>query len=151
MFGSLKSFFQENVAPTAEGDDVRRLQIATCALLLEIAHADDDYAAEEVETIMALVGKRFGLTGEETAELLHVADEERKQSGDLYQFARLVNDNFTRERKLAIAELLWEVVYSDGVLEAHEDALMHKIGTLLGIRNEELMALKVRVKKEKGV
>jgi len=151
MFGSLKSFFQENIAPTADGDDVHRLQIATCALLLEVAHADDDYAAEEIETIMALVGKRFDLTADETAELLHVADEERKQSGDLYQFARLVNESFTRERKLAVAELLWEVVYSDGVLEAHEDALMHKMGTLLGIRNEELMALKVRAKRDKGL
>jgi len=151
MFGSLKSFFQENLAPTSEGDDVHRLQVATCALLLELAHADDDYTDDEVQTIMALVGKRFDLTNDETAELLHVADEERQSSGDLYQFARLVNDSFTRERKLAIIELLWEVVYSDGVLEAHEDALMHKVSTLLGLRNEELMALKVRVKKDKGL
>jgi len=151
MFGSLKSFFQDNVAPAGQDDDAHRLQIATCALLLEVAHADDDYTAEEVGTIMALVGKRFGLDAEETSDLLHVADEERKNSGDLYQFARLINDGFTRERKLAVLELLWQVVYSDGVLEAHEDALMHKMSTLLSIRNDELMALKIRVKREKGL
>ena len=151
MFGSLKSFFQDNVAPGEQIDDVQRLQVATCALLLEVAHADDEYSADEVGTIMALVGKRFDLTADETSELLHVADEERKRSGDLYQFARLVNDSFTRERKLAVLELLWQVVYSDGVLEAHEDALMHKMSTLLSIRNDELMALKVRVIRDKGL
>jgi uncharacterized tellurite resistance protein B-like protein len=151
MFGSLKSFFQDNVAPGEQADDEHRLQVATCALLLEVAHADDDYSADEVGTIMALVGKRFDLTADETAELLHVADEERQRSGDLYQFARLVNEGFTRERKLAVLELLWQVVYSDGVLEAHEDALMHKMSTLLSIRNDELMALKVRVKRDKGL
>lgn len=151
MFGSLKSFFQDNVAPAGQDDDAHRLQIATCALLLEVAHADDDYSEEEIGTIMALVGKRFDLDAEETSDLVHVADEERKSSGDLYQFARLINDSFTRERKLAVLELLWEVVYSDGVLEAHEDALMHKMSTLLSIRNDELMALKVRVKRGKGL
>ena len=151
MFGSLKSFFQENIAPAGESDDARRLQIATCALLLEAAHADDDYSADEIQTIMALVGKRFALTDDQTAELLHVADAERRRSGDLYQFARLVNDSFTRERKFAVLELLWQVVYSDDVLEAHEDALLHKMGTLLGTRHEELMALKVKVKREKGL
>ena len=151
MFGSLKSFFQDNIAPVSESDDARRLQIATCALLLEAAHADDEYSAAELETIMALVGKRFALTDDQTSELLHVADAERRRSGDLYQFARLVNESFTRERKFAVLELLWQVVYSDGVLEAHEDALLHKMGTLLGVRHEELMALKVKVKREKGL
>ncbi len=151
MFGSLKSFFQEQIAPTVEADDARRLQVATCALLLEVAHADAEYSPDEVEAIMALVGKRFQLTTDETSNLLHAADEERQRSGDLYQFARLVNDSFTRERKLAVLELLWQVVYSDGVLEAHEDALMHKMGTLLGIRHDELMALKVSVRRSLGL
>lgn len=151
MFGSLKTFFKDNVAEEGAGQDVDRLQVATCALLLEAAHADDNYAADELQTIMAAVGARFGLTPERTAELLHVADAERQRSGDLYQFARLVNDSFSRERKLAVVELLWQVVYSDGVLEAHEDALMHKLGTLLGIRHEDLMALKIKVKREKGL
>ena len=151
MFGTLKSFFQENLAPADQGDDQHRLQIATCALLLELANADDEYSAQEVETIMALVGRRFEMSATETADLLHVADEERRTSGDLYQFARLINDGFSRARKLAVVELLWQVVYSDGVLEAHEDALMHKMSTLLGIRHEELMALKLKVKQENGL
>ena len=39
------------------------------------------------------------------------------------------------------------VLTTDGVLEAHEDALMHKMGRMLGVRHEELMALKLRVKR----
>ena len=151
MIGSLKSFFQSRLAPADEGDDVTRLQIATCVLLLEAANADNELSASELETTMTLVGRRFGLSAAETAEMLHVADAERQQSGDLYQFARLVNDSFPRERKLAVLELMWQVVFSDGILEAHEDALMHKMGTLLGIRHEELMALKIQVKRGLGL
>ena len=78
--------------------------------------------------------------------LLAAAEQARWESGDLYQFARQINDSFPLPRKLAIVELLWEVVYSDGTLEAHEDALMHKMGNLLGIRLEDLMALKRKVR-----
>jgi len=148
MFRSLNSFFKDKIAPAENGtNDLNKLQVATCALLLEAAHADSDFTAEEEATIARMVGERFGLDAEQTAELLHVADEERQSSGDLYQFARLVNDSFTHPRKLAVLELLWQVVYNDGVLEAHEDALMHKMGTLLGVRHEELMALKLKVKR----
>jgi uncharacterized tellurite resistance protein B-like protein len=148
MFRSLNRFFQDTMAPVkGQQEDENHLQVATCALLLEAAHADSDFTAQEEEAIAKMVTKRFGLDPEQTSELLHVADGERRASGDLYQFAKLINDSFTRARKLAILELLWQVVYSDGVLEAHEDALMHKMGTLLGIRHEELMALKLRVKR----
>jgi uncharacterized tellurite resistance protein B-like protein len=147
MFRSLSRFFQDNMAPAESRDeDLNHLQVATCALLLEAAHADSEFTEEEEKAIARMVGARFDLDADQTAELLHVADEERRASGDLYQFARMINDNFTRPRKLAIVELLWQVVYSDGVLEAHEDALMHKMATLLGVRNEELMALKLKVK-----
>lgn len=148
MFRSLSRFFQENMGPAeAIDEDLNHLQVATCALLLEAAHADSEFSEEEEKAIAKMVGARFGLDDAQTAELLHVADEERRQKGDLYQFARLINENFARPRKLAILELLWQVVYSDGVLEAHEDALMHKLGTLLGVRHEELMALKLKVKR----
>ena len=148
MFDSLSGFFKDKMAPAeSRDDDLTNLQVAACALLLEAAHADSDFTEEEEKTIAGMVGARFGLDAEQTSELLHVADEDRRTRGDLYQFARLINDNFSHARKLAVLELLWQVVYSDGVLEAHEDALMHKMGTLLGVRHEELMALKLKVKR----
>ncbi len=98
-----------------------------------------------------MVGVRFNLNETETRELLELAHKERAASSDLYQFARLVKESFPQARRLAIVQLLWEVVYSDGILEAHEDALMHKLGTLLGIRHEDLMAVKVSVRKKMGL
>jgi uncharacterized tellurite resistance protein B-like protein len=147
MLSPLSRFFKDTMAPSGDRDeDQDRLQVATCALLLEAAHADQDFSGDERELIVELVGRRFGLDAARTTELLQVADSDRRKSGDLYQFARLINESFTRPRKLAVLELLWQVVYSDGVLESHEDALMHKMGNLLGVRLEELMALKLKVK-----
>jgi uncharacterized tellurite resistance protein B-like protein len=114
-------------------------------LLLETAHADSEFSDAERTAIHAVVRARFGLDEADAAELLAAAQQARWESGDLYRFARTLNESFPLPRKLAVVELLWEVVYSDGMLEAHEDALMHKVGNLLGIRLEDLMALKRKV------
>jgi len=152
MFKSLSQIFKNDSArDDAAHDEQYQLRVATCVLLLEAAHADDEFSDEECQTIESMVGVRFSLDETETRELLELAQKERAASSDLYQFARLVNESFPRARRLAIVQLLWEVVYSDGILEAHEDALMHKLGTLLGIRHEDLMAVKVSVRKKMGL
>jgi len=148
MIKGLKDFFHNSMTPAEEvQDDQHRLRVATSALLLEAANADRDFSPEERQKVEAIVRDRFELTSEEATDLIGLADQERQQSGDLYQFARLINETFPRGRKLAVLELLWQVVYSDGVLEANEDAYMHRLGNLLGVRHEELMALKLKVKK----
>ncbi len=145
MFASLSRFFNDEGDGRGAEATPERLRLATCVLLLEVANADDEFSAEEKAALDRIVAQRFQLDDAETAELLAAAEQERKGAGDLFAFARLVDTHYPRARKLAILELLWEVVYSDGVLEAHEDALMHKLGNLLSIRHEDLMALKVRV------
>ena len=148
MFEPLNRFFRDKVSPVADvEEDARRLRIATCALLLEAAHADSDFSDQERTAISKMLGRRFKLDDQQTDELVALAEQERQETNSLFEFARLIDENFPRERKLAIVQLLWQVVYQDGILEAHEDALMHKLGTLLGIAHEDLMALKIQVKR----
>lgn len=151
MIKGLKDFFNNTMTPATDAeDDQHRLRVATCALLLEAAHADREFSAEEQQQVTRIVRERFDLTEGEAADLIALADQERQESTDLYQFARLINDTFPKPRKLAVVELLWSIVYSDGVLEAHEDALMKRLGKVLGVRHEDLMAVKVKVKRELG-
>ncbi len=147
MLDALRKFFQEEVAPDAPGvDDDRRLQVATCALMLEIAWADDSFSDVERETVTALVRNRFGLDAAAADRLLDLARRERDESTDLYGFTRLIKDGLPRPERLRVLDSLWRVVYSDGVLEAHEDALVHKLAKLLGLRHDETIALKIRAR-----
>lgn len=130
-------------------NDEHRLRVATCALLLEAMHADDAVDAAESSLLNAAVAQRFGLPPEEVADLLAAADTQRREASDLFRFTRLINEHFTRPRKLAVVASLWRVVYSDGRLEEREDALMHRVANLLQLRHEELIALKLQVKAER--
>ena len=150
MLERIQQFFNQRMAGEAPLDDAARLRIATSALLLEVAHADKDFSDDERALVSRLIAERFQLSDEDTAALLGLADTERRYADDLYEFARLVNEDVPRSRKLAVIELMWRVVYSDGVLEAREDALMHKVAHLLGVRHDELIALKLKVLDDRG-
>jgi uncharacterized tellurite resistance protein B-like protein len=146
VFNQLQKIFQGTLGTGANAqDEATRLRLATAVLLLEAAYADSEFADDERIAVTNVLSKRFALDDAGASELLAAAQQARWESGDLYQFARQLNDSFPLPRKLAVAELLWEIVYSDGTLEAHEDALMHKLGNLLGIRLEDMMALKRKV------
>ena len=148
MFESMQRFFQNNMASATDAAaEQRGLQVATCALLLEAAHADDTFSADERQRIVELLGRRFGLAGDEVGELIELAEQARAEQPDIYHFARLINEHYARSRKLAVLELLWDVVYSDGVLAAHEDALMHRLSNVLGLSHKEFIAVKLQVRK----
>ncbi|HRX51545.1 MAG TPA: TerB family tellurite resistance protein [Candidatus Krumholzibacteria bacterium] len=145
MLDAIRRFFDTEMDRPAEAD-ADALALAVGALLLEVAESDDEFAAVERATVTDVLRERFSLDADRAARLLELADAARRESSDVFQFTRLISETYDKPRKLAVVEALWRVVWSDGVLEAHEDALMHRLGTLLGLSHRELMALKVRAR-----
>ena len=125
-----------------------RLPLATCVVLLEVARADDDFSDVERRDILQLMQDRFELQEEEASQLLHEAIEVRDQSADLWHFTHAINEGYSKEEKLQIIEALWRLVYSDGVLDGHEDHLMHKLRDLLNLNQPQLIEAKMKVLNE---
>jgi len=114
----------------AESND-RRLQLAACALLLELAHADDEFTPDEQRHIEQVIGERFALGEADVAELMRLAEAERSQSLDHFQFTRLIAAQYDLRQKMALAELMWGVILADGRLSDHESHLLRKLSTLM--------------------
>lgn len=122
-----------------------RVQVATCALLLEIAKADSHLHDLEDLLLRDLLERKFNLGPEAVAELIEFAEGARMNSSDLYHFARDINNNFTLEEKLAVMEALWQLVYADGVLDRYEDALVGQIAGLLRLSHRQMIDAKLKV------
>jgi uncharacterized tellurite resistance protein B-like protein len=145
MLDAIKSFFSKNLeptpAPTTDGSEQANdraakdpAALAACALLLELAYADDEFAQEEREHIEEALVRHFDLAADTVEELIGLAEEERRKSVDLYQFTRLIADRYDVGQKMVLAEVMWRVVYADGELAKHESYLMRKISNLLGLK-----------------
>ena len=143
---SLRQFFHSRVPGGEKPHGPDPVAIAACALLLEIAHADDDFAAEERDRIRRAAREDLGVAREDLDELVRLAAEERRESVDLYQFTKLVAENFSREQRLRLIEVIWGIVYADGVLTAVENQLARRIAELLGFQHPEVQAVRERVK-----
>jgi uncharacterized tellurite resistance protein B-like protein len=114
----------------AQSND-RRLQLAACALLLELAYADDEFTPDERRHIEQMIGDQFALAEADVAELMRLAEAERSQSLDHFQFTRLIAAEYDLRQKMALAELMWGVILADGRLSDHETHLLRKLASLM--------------------
>ncbi len=153
MFDIVKRFFNKTEttdACDAAQSPVHDARIATCALFLEIARIDGSFSEAETETILAVLKEKYGLSREHADALFEAADRELKESVDLWQFARLINENYSVEEKIEVIEMLWQIVYVDGKLDKYEDFLMHKLEKLLRLSHRQLIEAKMKVLRPKS-
>lgn len=116
-------------APAAR--DPSGVQLAACALLLELAHADGNMSPPELAHIESALQRHFGLDDATARELIALAEAERSQSIDHFQFTRLIASEYDLGQKLVLAEVMWGVILADGQLATHETWLVRKLGHLL--------------------
>lgn len=141
FFGKTASDGGRQVAQATEHD----VRVAACALFLEMARIDDSFTEDETREILSILEGRYGLSAVNAGELMAAADKELNDSVDLWQFARLINENYTTDEKLEIVEMLWRIVYVDGRLDKHENYLMHKLEQLLRLSHKQLIDMKLKV------
>lgn len=149
MIDVMKKFFQQGAMEEQEipeGDRTQKIQVATCALLLEVAHADDECSEIEEDNIVRILKKDFNLSDEYAQELMSLSEKERKESIDLWGFTRLINENYSLEEKIKIIEMVWKVIYADGKLDKYEDHLAHKLSRLLRLEHKQLIDAKLKVR-----
>jgi uncharacterized tellurite resistance protein B-like protein len=148
MFDALKSVFARKPAAESTPDaqePSRSLQIAACALLLELAHADREFTPDEQRSIEEVAMRHFDLPAEDARQLMAVADEARRQAIDLHQFTNLVVQHYDEGQRMLLAELMWRVIQADGRLTEQESQLARKIASLLDLRPGYLAEARRRV------
>ena len=94
-----------------------------------------------------ILKEKYGLSQEHADALVAEADKELEDSVDLWQFARLINDNYSLNEKIEIIETLWRMVYVDGKMDAYEHYLMNKLKNLLRLSHDQLIDAKLKVLK----
>ena len=148
LFDRIFSAVRGEAAPTARADD---LQVAVGALLVEAAARDDVFDAAESAAITQLLAARFQLSADATAQLLAASEAAKANSLELYGFVRKLLKEMDEAQRIEVIEMLWEVVYADGVLDAHEDAMIRKVAGLLYVSDFDRGAARRRVREKLGL
>ena len=149
MFEKLKKlFFAE--ADERDAIDVDDRQIAEAALMFHVIAADGIVTDEEKETLSSRISGHFGLSADETAELIKTAREADNEAIDLYRFTSTLKRELDYESRLELIASLWEMVYADGVVHELEDNIVWRVAELLDVNSRDRMEMKQRIRKDGG-
>ena len=148
MLQNLKRFFNPSKIEASKNENQvteHDMRVATCALFVEMARIDEKFTQAEVDTILSILKETYGLSQEHADALLAEADKELDESVDLWQFARLINENYSVDEKIEIIETLWQMVFVDGKMDRYEHYLMSKLKNLLRLSHDQLINAKLKV------
>lgn len=127
-------------------DMAHNLQLSTAVLLVEVMRADPTVNAAEEAVTLAALRRKFALTDDEMARLVSLAEHTAKGANDYFSFTSRMNEQFSQAQKILVVELMWQVAYADGHLDANENHLISKVAGLLHVTHGEYIAAKMRAK-----
>ena len=148
MIDRIRRFFGKGQGADSAGQgdtESHDVRVAVCAIFLEMANIDGEFSASERDDVISLLKRQYGLSDEHVVELMGASQKGLKDSIDLWQFTNLINQNYSRDEKIQIIEMVWQIVYADGRLEKHEDYLVHKLAKLLRLTDKDLIGAKLKV------
>jgi uncharacterized tellurite resistance protein B-like protein len=122
-------------------DDVK---LAVAALLIEAGRMDERFDAGELRLIRDLLTTRFDMDRAELDRTVTAAEQRVKNSEQYYPFTDVICKRLSGAERVEIIEMLWRVVYADGVLDAYEDALIRQVAALIHVEDRDRAAARQR-------
>ena len=149
MLERFRKVFNKNIEPLSyeeKVDQERKLEIATCVILLEAATGDSKLSKEELQKIIELLKEKFQLSDSSVSELIEASKKEREGSTGVWPYTHLINEDLTIEEKYELMGMIWKVIYSDKTLDEFENYIAHELLKLLNLDHNKFIELKLKVK-----
>ena len=148
LLDALQEFFDEHRVgspPARSLVDVRRVQLAAAALLVQMTRADYEVTAEEQGAVVSAVEHLLGSSEEEACALVDLAEEDQLTI-PFRDLVRLVDEHLPVEHKKRLAECLWRVAFADAQILAHEEYLARKVCDLIHLSTADMIEAKVKAR-----
>ncbi len=131
MNNFFKNLFQATTDEKAPASTEHQLQLITATLLIEISKADFSQDGVELARINDLLKNHFDIQHHEVELLIKQASEQSDKLVSLQHLTRELNETLSQQDKVTIVELMWQVVYADGVKDCYEEQLIRQVSDLL--------------------
>ncbi|MGB1538876.1 MAG: TerB family tellurite resistance protein [Pseudomonadales bacterium] len=146
MIKTLTTWFNSEVEGNPKDATGHPLELATAALMMEVARADFDRSSEEIDLILQQLSARLHLSDAEISNLVALAEETSEEAHDLYSFTRILSDAFTYVEKKKLVVDLWEIALADTNIDPQEDHVIRRIAGLLSVDHSDLMHARSQAK-----
>ena len=132
-----------NQEEVIEDEKISSLDKACSALLIEVAYADKVFDESEINSLKESLKETYNIDEEIINELISDAKKTVDESTSLYEYTRVVNDEFDYTDKLELLSRIWKLAFADGNLDKYEDHLIRKISDLIHISHSDFIKIKL--------
>jgi uncharacterized tellurite resistance protein B-like protein len=139
MKSLLKKLFQPNPSTESPYDGEHALRVSTAALLIEVSRADFEQDDSELAQMRQLLAQQFSLNDVELNELMDQAHQEADDLVSLQHITRVLNEQFDQPMKKRVIEMMWQVVFADGVKDHYEEHLIRQVAELLYVPHADFI------------
>ena len=135
----------DNGSGKHEKEELEELRLATASLLCRAGNIDGDITPVELEKLSEILKAHFELSDSELDALMEAAKKDEDASVDLYGFTRIITDQLDQAGRIAVIELMWEVILADDVIDDFEANLVWRVAELIGVSTRDRVLLKQKV------
>lgn len=146
MIDSIQRFFNDFMAGGGDAElPAHTLELATAALLFEVARADYHLDDSEVALLRDLLQRRFELAEGDLDELMRLARKEAESAVDHYQFVSLIKEHFDYDQRCELVRMMWSLSVVDGEQHHLEEHRIRRLSELLHVSHSDFIRAKLRV------
>lgn len=151
--GRLIQLFTTSLSDDSAGEKDHReaIELATAAILLEVAHAGSQMGDDEKRQVDGHLARVFGLSDEAAGELMSAADQIRSDTIDHFELTNRIRQTTSVSDRMEMVRAMWRIVYADGKFHQYEGYLVRKLADLMGIEHNRMIGAKMEVRKELGI
>tara|TARA_B110000438_G_C15616366_1_gene564517 strand:+ start:249 stop:677 length:429 start_codon:yes stop_codon:yes gene_type:complete len=126
----LKKFFK------SEKKNIKDPKILIAALLIHAAKIDENYSDIEKEIVKKALVDINKISIDEANQIFLQAEKKEMESNQIIEFTQEIK-KYPMEFRLKIIEIIWKIVYSDGVSDNYESNLIRRLCGLLYISDKD--------------
>ena len=123
--------------------DTKNLMVA--ALLIHSAKMDENYTDVEKKIIKKALINLNSISSDQADNLIRHAEKKEDAANQIVEFTREIK-KYSMKYRLKIIEVVWKIVYSDGISDSYETNLIRRICGLLYVSDKDNGIIKTKVK-----
>lgn len=132
----------------AETQKPKNLKLISLCLAFEVANADDAVDSKEKEILLDRIRNSLDLSILTEKEIFEVIKEESDKKVSFYDLIHEMNMNLSKDEKIDVLKMLWEVAYADQILDVGEEKIIRRSAEMLGIKPSIVLKTKDQFKAE---
>ena len=122
------------------------IELTASVLAYEVARIDGETSNNELQVLLSEIKKIAEKVNKSKEQVLNIVQEYSKNSVSFHDFIEDINNEYSKDEKLALIKFLWEIAYSDSILEVNEEKLIRRIADLINLKDIEVLKLKNKSK-----